>query len=85
MNAVHEDTLITIQQFVAEVCALGTTEIRPDGELLAYGLDSVLALDLIISIEHHWGISLPEHDPALRKVVTIRDLGCLVDSRRALS
>jgi acyl carrier protein len=85
MNAVHEDTLITIQQFIAEVCALGAAEIRPDGELLGYGLDSVLALDLLISIEHHWSISLPEHDPALRSVVTIRDLVRLVDSRRASS
>ena len=85
MTVEHGQTLPTILQLVAELCALDVEQIRPEGELLAYGLDSVLALDLIVAIEHRWQIALPEHDPALRKVVTVRDLARVVDTRRAQS
>lgn len=82
MTAEHGQTLSTIRQLVAELCALPEAEVRPEGELLAYGLDSVLALDLLVTIEHRWQIDLPEHDPLLRKVVTVRDLARVVDTRR---
>jgi acyl carrier protein len=85
MTVEYGQTLPTILQLVAELCALDVNLIRPEGELLAYGLDSVLALDLIVAIEHRWQIALPEHDPALRKVVTVRDLARVVDTRRAQS
>lgn len=85
MTVEQGQTLPTIQQLVAELCALDVGEVRPEGELLAYGLDSVLALDLIVAIEHRWQIALPEHDPALRKVVTVSDLAHVVDTRRAQS
>lgn len=82
-TAEQGQTLPTIRQLVAELCALDEAEVRPEGELLAYGLDSVLALDLLVEIEHRWQIELPEHDPVLRKVVTVRDLAQVVDARRS--
>ena len=85
MSLEHGQTLPTILQLVAELCAIDVKQIRPEGELLAYGLDSVLALDLIVAIEHRWQIALPEHDPLLRKVVTVSDLARVVDTRRAQS
>jgi acyl carrier protein len=83
MKLLHEETLTTIQQLVADVCALDATEVRPEGELLGYGLESVLALDLILEIEHRWSIALPEHDPGLRSVRTVHDLVRLIESRRS--
>ena len=85
MTIEYGQTLPTILQLVAELCALDVNQIRPEGELLAYGLDSVLALDLIVAIEHRWQIALPDHDPLLRKVVTVRDLARVVDTRRERS
>jgi acyl carrier protein len=82
MSGQAEQTLPTICQLLAELCALDEAQIVPEGELLAYGLDSVLALDLIVAIEQRWSIELPEHDPQLRKVVTVRDLARVVDGRR---
>lgn len=78
-----DEILISLRELVAEVCAVEPEEIVPEGELLGYGLDSILAVDLLLEIEQRWGIELPEHDPALRTVVTVSDLARLVDSRRA--
>lgn len=83
MTTEDEQTLATLLELVARVCALEETQVHPEGELIAYGLDSVLALDLLVEIEQRWAIALPEHDPALRSVVTVRDLACVVEQRRA--
>lgn len=82
MTTEQQQTLEAIQELVAQICAIEPSEVRAEGELIAYGLDSVLALDLIVEIEHRWKIELPEHDPVLRSVVTVRDLARVVETRR---
>ena len=64
----------TIVCLVAELCGVPVTDIRDDGELLGYGLDSVRLVDLMDSLEAEFGTEIDELDPALADIKTILDL-----------
>jgi acyl carrier protein len=77
-----EDTLETVKRFIAEVCAVDLSTVQPSGKLLAYGLDSVRLLDLILAVEERYGLEIGDSDPELATVETVADLAAFIDRRR---
>ena len=72
-----------IRRFIADVCAVDQATIQPHSRLLAFGLDSVRLLDLLLAIEEQFGLQLGESDPELVTVETVSDLVALIERRRA--
>lgn len=73
--------MIRIRRHVARICAVDPSTIRSDGKLVGYGLDSIRAMELILTLEEQLDIEIAEHDPALARVETLRDLVQLVRRR----
>jgi acyl carrier protein len=76
------ETLETVKRFIAEVCAVDLATVQPAGKLLAYGLDSVRLLDLIMAVEDRYGLEIGESDPDLAGVETVADLAAFIDRQR---
>jgi acyl carrier protein len=74
-------TLETVMGLIADVCAVDAGTVKPEGKLLAFGIDSVRLLDLILAIEDRYGLELSESDPELGALETVRDLAALVERR----
>ena len=47
-------------RLLAEVSALSPSEIKPEGQLRGYGIDSVRLVDLLIGIEETFGVTVDE-------------------------
>jgi acyl carrier protein len=77
----RSETLEAIAGFIADVCAVNRATVKPEGKLLAFGLDSIRLLDLIMAVEERYGLQLSESDPELASIETVRDLADLVDRR----
>ncbi len=73
-----------VRRFIAEVCAVDHASVRPTSRLLAFGLDSVRLLDLLLAVEEQFGLQISESDPELVEVETVNDLAALIERRRAL-
>jgi acyl carrier protein len=81
---VTEPAVIDIVKcFVAEVCAVDLSSVHPTSRLLAFGLDSVRLLDLLLAVEERFGLQLGESDPDLIEVETVSDLAALIERRRS--
>lgn len=78
----RQDTLETVKRFIADVCAVDLAAVQPNGKLLAYGLDSVRLLDLVMAVEDRYGLEIGDSDPELAAVETVADLAALIDRRR---
>jgi acyl carrier protein len=76
------DVLEVVKMHLADLCGLDRSAIRAEGELIGYGLDSVRALDFLIAMEEEYGVELSEHDPALARVRTVRELVDFIQQRR---
>ncbi len=76
-------TLDIVKRFIADVCAADPAAIQPASRLLAFGLDSVRLLDLLLAVEERFGLALSESDPELGEVETVADLAALIDRRLA--
>jgi acyl carrier protein len=75
-------TLDGVRQVIAEVCALDAAEVREEGFLLGYNVDSLRKMELLIGLEETFGIEVSEQDPRLRQVRTVGDLAAFVDGVR---
>jgi acyl carrier protein len=69
-----------LKRLLAETCAIDRAAVRDDARLIEYGLDSVRALDYIISLEEAFGISIP--DEAAAKLRTIAEVAAYIDERK---
>ena len=58
------DVLSDVKRLVAETCAIDPATIRDDGRLVQYGVDSVRAMDLLVALEEHFGLDIPDTDAA---------------------
>lgn len=76
------DILEAVRVCVAEVCGRPLAEVTPDGKLLAYGMDSIRALDLVVALEDRLGVELDEADPRFAMIVTVRQLAEFVSAER---
>lgn len=72
-----------IKRQIAFVCAFEPESIRDDAWLIEYGLDSMRSLDLVITLETHFGIELPNEE--IGSLVTVSDVVNLVQRRMAVS
>lgn len=72
-----------IKEFIADICAVDVDDVRGEGKLLGYGLDSVRVIDLLLAIEEELGVVISEGDPELVEVQTVADLVAFVERRRS--
>jgi acyl carrier protein len=70
-----------IRRLLAEVCALDESALRTDVALLEYGLDSARGIDLLVSLENHFDIRIPDAD--IPKLRTLGDVTAYVVERIA--
>jgi acyl carrier protein len=70
-----------VTAMIAEGCGLRSTDIRSDRPLIEYGLDSVRAIDLLISIEERFELTIPEE--TARYLKTIDDIVGYMQDRLA--
>ena len=76
------ETLDRVRAVIADVCAIRSEAVQADAFLLAYEIDSLRTVDLLMAIEETFGVEAPETDPALGRVRTVRDLAAYVDGLR---
>lgn len=50
------------QQYLAQLLDVPVTEIEPDADFDRLGLDSALAVSLLIEIEQNYGVDLPPEE-----------------------
>lgn len=74
------DTLHELQTIVAERFGVPLEDLDPDRSMEAFGLDSLGVIELMFSIEDHYGIEMPERGPEAR---TLNQLALWVDGLRA--
>ncbi|MBI4508298.1 MAG: acyl carrier protein [Deltaproteobacteria bacterium] len=73
------ETLRKIISLLAEASAIDPKTVRPEGLLRGYGIDSVRFIDLLVSIEESFGVSLQDSD--FVGLETVRDLADFLESR----
>jgi acyl carrier protein len=66
------ETYEVVRKLIAEVCAIKPEIIQPAGKLAGYGLDSLRALELVVSIEDHYRLQVDQEQ--LFEVKTVNDL-----------
>lgn len=76
------------RQLVAFVQSASTLELAIDAEtdlLHTNVLDSLLLMEMVIAVEHFWGVKLQGEDIAPRNFRSVRNLAMLVASRQHAS
>jgi acyl carrier protein len=76
------DTLIELQSIIAKRFGVPQEDLDPDRSLDAFGLDSLGFIEVLFSIEDHYGIKIPEQGPELK---TLNQLALWVDRLRDAS
>lgn len=75
-----QETVDTVKRLLAETCAIDAGEIREDGRLVAYGLDSVRVMDFVIAIEDAYDVRIKQADaPGLQ---TVADVAAYIEQHR---
>jgi acyl carrier protein len=67
-----KNVLEAVRHHVADVCALDPTAVRDEARLVEYGMDSVRAIDLVVALEHEFGIEIPDRDAS--RLQTVKDV-----------
>lgn len=73
------DTLHELQSMISELYGVPRDTLDPEKSMEAFGLDSLGVIELMFSIEDHYGISIPDRGPEAR---TLNQLALWVDSLR---
>ena len=68
---------------IAMACGLEKTEISKDSWLVEHGIDSVKSIDIIMSLEDKFEISVDDED--MEKIVTVVDVINLVHDKTVSS
>ena len=71
--------LAAVRAMVARAAAVPIEQVRPEGVLIGYGIDSVRAVDLLDEANEHFGVSLDESD--LQRFITVADVARCIGSR----
>jgi len=75
------ETVRKIRELVAEASAIDPNDVKAEGQLRGYGLDSARVIDLVVSIEEEFGVSVTEAD--LPTLHTVAELAEYVQQRLA--
>ncbi|MBI1948163.1 MAG: acyl carrier protein [Deltaproteobacteria bacterium] len=73
--------LAEVRALVAAAAGCGVDEVRPEGLLVGYGIDSVRAVELLDDASERFGVALDETD--LRRFRTVGDVARCIAARRA--
>jgi len=73
-------TLNALLPLIAEAADADVAEIKADGRLRGYGIDSVRVVELVISIEEQFGVKVKNDD--LARLQTVRDLAKYIDEHK---
>jgi len=70
-----------VKRHVGEVCAIDPVTIRAEARLAEYGMDSVRAIDLLVALEHEYGIEIPDRD--VPRLQTVKDVVSYIERKLA--
>lgn len=70
-----------VRALVADAAGVSVEEVKPEGLLIGYGIDSVRAVELLDEANQRFGIVLDEAD--LQRFVTVADVARRIAARRA--
>jgi acyl carrier protein len=73
------EVLEKVRMLVAEASAVDVKQVKAEGKLRGFGIDSARVIDLIVGIEEELGVSVKESD--LPSLQTVGDLADYVDAR----
>jgi acyl carrier protein len=62
----------TVRKLIGDVCGVEAKKIRADVHLAEYGLDSVRAMDLLVSLEEQFEIQIPDEFAA--RIQTVEEI-----------
>lgn len=71
--------LTTIQREMGIVCGVTPSDVVPEARLIAFGLDSVRTMDVIIGLEAEYGIDIYETEIA--QLETVADVVQLIEAK----
>ncbi|MEZ4865656.1 MAG: phosphopantetheine-binding protein [Caldilineaceae bacterium] len=77
------DITTIIKQEIAFVCAIDPATVREDAWLIEYGLDSVRSMELILALEAHFDLELPDEE--LGTLTTVGDVVALIQRQNQTS
>jgi acyl carrier protein len=75
------DVTTDVCQLVAQTCAVEVAAVKADGRLVEYGMDSVRAVDLLVSLEDRFGIEISETEAAGLR--TVGDIVRCIEAKKA--
>lgn len=75
------ETVHELQAIISERFGVPRDDLDPDRPMEDFGLDSLGVIELMFSIEDHYGIKVPEQGPEDAR--TLNQLALWVDSLRA--
>lgn len=73
--------LAEVRALVAAAAGCGVDEVRAEGLLVGYGIDSVRAVELLDDANERFGVALDETD--LKRFRTVGDVARCIAARRA--
>ena len=73
--------LVAVRALVASAAALSVEEVRAEGLLIGYGIDSIRAVELLEEANERFGVALGESD--LLRFVTVGDVARCIGAQRA--
>ena len=80
-DAVDPVLLGEVLALVAAAAGCAVDEVRPEGLLIGYGIDSVRAVELLDEANERFGVALDEAD--LRRFTTVAEVARCIGARRA--
>jgi acyl carrier protein len=75
------DVTADVCQLVAHACAVEAATVKPDGRLVEYGMDSIRAVDLLVSLEERFGIEISDAEASALK--TVGDIVRCIEAKKA--
>jgi acyl carrier protein len=71
-----------VKKAIAEVCGIAIAAVREEAFLIAYDIDSLRTVELLLALEETFGIQASESDSRLQDVRTVRDLATFIGQLR---
>jgi acyl carrier protein len=76
----ESETLAQLLPLIAEAADADAGDVKPEGRLRGYGIDSVRVVELVLSIEETFGVKVKNDD--LARLQTVRDLAKYIDEHK---
>jgi acyl carrier protein len=76
------ETMHGVKKAIAEVCGIAIAAVRDEAFLIAYDIDSLRTVELLLALEETFGIQASESDSRLQDVRTVRDLATFIGQLR---